>query len=185
MSYFPMCVDLTNQNVYLVGSGRQIAEKAEKLAPFGANLMQKDNFTQQDAETLPALVIVGDEAPAEEIFALCRRYRIPVNTVDRPALCTFFFPALARQGDLTVSVSTGGKSPGFAGCLRQALEEVIPGRSGEILRWLEGLRVEIKAAHSPSDSRRILQRATRQSFALGRPLVPEEMEAILAEETPV
>ncbi|MGN0794033.1 MAG: bifunctional precorrin-2 dehydrogenase/sirohydrochlorin ferrochelatase [Aristaeellaceae bacterium] len=181
MSSFPMCIDLDGRDVYLIGSGEQIRDKAQKLSGFGANLIQRTAFTRQDAETQPAMVIVGDEAAAraEAICRLCRTYGIPVNVVDVPAMCTFFFPAMIRNGDLTVSVSTGGKCPGFAAALRARLEAAIPGRAGEILQWLQTLRPEIRSRPSPQERRRIVQALIRQSLTEERPLTAEETDAIL------
>lgn len=181
MSYFPICVDLSGKDVYLIGSGEQIRDKKQKLEPFGANLLQQDTFTEADAQKQPAMVIVGDEAAADarEISDLCSRYRIPVNVVDVPRWCSFYFPALIQNGDLTVAVSTGGKSPGFAAALREKLEGAIPKRSGEILDWLGNLRSAMKKAHFPKESRQIMKTLIRKSIAADRPLSAKETEEIL------
>ena len=113
MNRFPLSVDLNGKPIYLIGNGEQIRRKAEKLAPFGAVLICSDTFTKREAERTPAMVIVGDtpRPEAERIFALCRENRIPVNVVDTPELCSFYFPALITRGDLTISISHCGSSP--------------------------------------------------------------------------
>lgn len=180
MSYFPLYIDLTNAPVLLVGNGPQIREKRERIASFGAQLRFLETLEEQDLACRPAMVIIGDldRAEAERCSVLCRREGIPVNVVDIPELCTFFFPALIQRGDLTVGISTGGKSPGFAACLRRRLETVIPERSGEILDWLYQLRPRLKKAHPPAEFRRTLRAATEQSLSLGRPLSDEEREVL-------
>ena len=44
-----------------------------------------------------------------------------VNVEDCPALCDFHSVAEVRRGDLLLTVSTGGASPGLAACIRARL----------------------------------------------------------------
>ena len=44
-----------------------------------------------------------------------------VNVEDRPALCDFHSVAEVRRGDLLLTVSTGGASPGLAARIRARL----------------------------------------------------------------
>ena len=170
MNRFPLSVDLRGKRVYLIGNGEQIRQKAEKLAPFGAVLIHGDAFGEAEAESAPALVIVGDthRAEAERIAALCRGHRIPVNVVDEPELCSFYFPALITRGDLTVSISTGGTSPAAAAHLRQKIDELLPEEMEQILCWLSERRATLKEKH-------LLKAATAAAFSLGRPLTAEEL----------
>lgn len=170
MGYFPMCIDLSGQTVILVGNGPQIQEKLEKLRSFSARLRLLDTLTAEDLRERPAFVIVGDQEPgeAERISRLCSGHGIPVNVVDEPALCTFFFPALITAGDLTVSVSTGGKSPAAAAYLRQQLRPQIPDQTEAILDWLFTHRACLGRMG-------ILRQATAMAFTQNRPLTPQEL----------
>lgn len=167
MSCFPICVDLTGKPVLLIGRGEQIWQKAEKLRPFGAELIYKDALPE-DWE--PALVIVGDTPldRAEAICEVCCRRRIPVNVVDVPRLCSFYFPALIQRGSLTVSLSTGGESPAAAGVLRRRLEEALPDNTEDILSWLGENREVLR-------NRGILKAAAEEALGKNRPLTEEEL----------
>lgn len=94
MGYFPMCVDLTGKRVLLVGEGKQIRDKMEKLRSFQAQLVALQSLSAEDLCPRPALVIVGDieRVRARAIAAMCVEADVPVNVVDVPELCTFFFP---------------------------------------------------------------------------------------------
>jgi precorrin-2 dehydrogenase/sirohydrochlorin ferrochelatase len=46
-----------------------------------------------------------------------------VNIVDDPDRCNFILPSLVQQGDLSIAISTGGKSPALAKKLRKELEK--------------------------------------------------------------
>ena len=177
MAYFPLCVNLEGARVLLVGNGAQIREKAEKLRPFGAMLYPVDTLSAEDLEPRPILVVVGDTeySEAERVSALCKERGIPVNVVDMPELCTFFFPALIQRGDLTVSVTTGGKSPAAASYLRRSIEELLPERTEEILDWLGELREEL-----PAEQRRmVLSRVVQLVFEKGRELTSAELDSTL------
>lgn len=184
MSYFPLFIDLTGAAVLLIGNGPQIADKRERLSNFQAELYQLDSLSEKDLSSAPAMVVIGDLPfdDAERYSQLCRKNRIPVNVVDVPSLCTFYFPALISRGDLTVGISTGGKSPGFASCLRKKLEEYIPQRSGEILDWLHKLRPTLKNQVPAELFRSNLRKITEQSLNLGRPLSEKEINHITGQQ---
>lgn len=177
MKRFPMSVDLKDKTVFLIGNGPQIRDKEEKLAPFGPVLLRRDSFGPWEIAQAPAMVIVGDTPPdqARQISALCCQHRIPVNVVDMPQLCSFYFPALITRGDLTVSVATGGSSPEAAAYLRRSMEQLIPENTDQILQWITQHRAWLRA-------RGILKAAIGAAFEKNRPLTPEELEE-LAENT--
>ena len=180
MAYFPLCIDLTGKPVLLAGAGPQAREKEERLAPFGPVLIRREAFRPGDLDLEPALVILADGAREgrAEAKALCARRNIPLNVVDMPEYCTFFFPALIAQGDLTVSVSTGGRNPGAAAWLRQRLRQAIPDNVEAVLDSLTALRRRVQDL--PPDQRHaILRKATHQALSQDRPLTEEEVEALL------
>jgi precorrin-2 dehydrogenase/sirohydrochlorin ferrochelatase len=61
---------------------------------------------------------LGDAAP---LAALARALGLLVNVEDVKAWCDFHNPSIVRRGDLLLTVSTGGKSPGLAARLRRQL----------------------------------------------------------------
>ncbi len=48
-----------------------------------------------------------------------------VYAVDNPALSDFILPAIAKVGDVKISVSTGGKSPAMARVIRERIEKLV------------------------------------------------------------
>jgi precorrin-2 dehydrogenase/sirohydrochlorin ferrochelatase len=59
---------------------------------------------------------------ARPIAAAAREAGVLVNVEDVLAACDFHNPSLVRRGDLLLTVSTGGKSPGLAARIRRRLE---------------------------------------------------------------
>ncbi len=93
----------------------------------------------QDPEVNAA---VARDAGAANVF---------VNSADDPANCTFTLPAVARQGDITVAVSTGGRSPAMARWLRQRFEREIDPAHGELLELVSDARVRLKSERGTSE----------------------------------
>ncbi len=184
MAYFPLCINLTDAPVLLLGGGKAIREKRNILLSFGADIRlfsepsEYCSFTETDLEPRPALVVVAD-MPREEkerISRLCRQQGIPVNVVDEPALCSFYFPSLVTRGDLTVAVSTGGKSPGGAAWLRRHLEKHIPDQTDAILEWADAFRKRLQTEYPEADRKTILRQAIDLAFSENR--IPEEAEIL-------
>ena len=183
MGYFPLCVDIRDKKVLLVGDGPQIRDKMEKLTPVGAVLIRCTGLKPEDLTDAVAFVVAGDLDPAESerVSTLCRAHGVPINVVDQPALCTFFFPAIIARGDLTVSVSTGGRVPGASALIRQRIGELLPDEMDGILDWIEDLRENLHATLSKANARAVLREATCRAFDMGRPLEDAEMMDIFGE----
>ena len=70
------------------------------------------------------LVIATANNPSvnAQVHSDARRLGILCNIADRPEACDFTLPAVVSRGDLTITVSTSGKSPALARRLRKDLE---------------------------------------------------------------
>lgn len=60
-------------------------------------------------------------AVAHRLAGSARACGTLVNVEDMPALCDFHNTAEVRRGDLLITVSTGGRSPGLAARIRRSL----------------------------------------------------------------
>jgi precorrin-2 dehydrogenase/sirohydrochlorin ferrochelatase len=67
------------------------------------------------------LAAVGEPA-ASRLRQVARDAGVLLNVEDDRARSDFHSPAVVRRGDLTVAVSTGGKSPGLAAALRREID---------------------------------------------------------------
>ncbi|GAB0115694.1 precorrin-2 dehydrogenase/sirohydrochlorin ferrochelatase family protein [Acidisoma sp. C75] len=96
---------------------------------------------------LDVLWIVG--MPDAEAIALAERARgqkILVNVEDRRAHCVFHNAAEVRRGDLLLTISTNGQSPGLAQKLRSRLGMLFGPEWAERLAILGRKRAEWRAA---------------------------------------
>ena len=196
MPYFPMFVDLTGQPCLIVGGGAVAARKAEKLRPYSPDLraiapefvsgfegctLLRRPYIPGDEDGM-ALVIAATDDPDlnHAISAACRSKNIPVNVVDDREYCSFLFPCLVQEGELSIGISTGGASPTAAVWLKQQITDLVPTGFDEILAFLEELRPQIKAKISEESKRSAVFAALFHACVqVGRPLTQEELEAFL------
>jgi uroporphyrin-III C-methyltransferase / precorrin-2 dehydrogenase / sirohydrochlorin ferrochelatase len=57
---------------------------------------------------------------------------VPVNVVDRPALCDFYFGSIVNRSPLVIGISTDGAAPVFGQSIRMKIETMLP---QGIARW--------------------------------------------------
>ena len=173
MAHFPLFMDLTGKTVFLVGND---PKKEEILRSFGAEVRIIPELTEKNLEENPALVVLA-EGDRREMATLCRSRNIPVNAVDDPENCSFFFPSILRRGDTTIAISSGGRAPAASRALRQRLEQTLPENLEQILSWLGELTLRLRKEIPDYDTRAaLLSRLTHKAFDLGRPLTDEEWQ---------
>ena len=120
MGYFPFFMDIEGRKGVIVGGGPVAARKAEKLLAFGPrlsviaarfgeelrgiarrypiSLLEKD-YEAGDLEGAAFVIAATDDGVLNgEIADWCRARNTPVNVVDDREKCTFFFPALVKEG---------------------------------------------------------------------------------------
>jgi precorrin-2 dehydrogenase / sirohydrochlorin ferrochelatase len=140
----PVIVDPKQVPIALVGRGGAAERRLELLLDGGAERLTV--FADQpsaglttragarlhrrlpEAEELPAFALLWIvDLPIAEAAPLARAARPAgclVNVEDVIAFCDFHNPAQVRRGDLLLTVSTGGRSPGLAARIRRELARV-------------------------------------------------------------
>lgn len=167
MRYYPLFLDLVGRDCLVVGAGAVAARKARTLLECGARVtvvgespaaafralerrgvhVERRRFRARDVGR-QALVIAAtdDRAVNAAVAAAARRRGLPVNAVDDPENCTFIVPAVVRKGDLTVAVSTAGKSPAAARLVKERIGEVLGNEYAALVRLLGANRGRMKGA---------------------------------------
>lgn len=100
-----------------------------------------------------AITCTDDPAVNAQVHADGEAAGIWVNSADDPVHCAFTLPSVTRQGDLTVSVSTAGRSPALAMWLRQRFETEFDERYSRLLDLLAEVRAEARATFGTSEIR--------------------------------
>ncbi len=126
----PILLDLTLAKVVLTGEGEAFSKRLALLTADGngAHVAVYTDGKRPASDVLEAAQIVFvaglDVVESAKIAAIVRGSGGLVNVEDVKALCDFHMPSTVRRGDLMLTVSTGGKSPGLARRLRRALENM-------------------------------------------------------------
>lgn len=178
MNFLPIFLDLRGKTCLVVGGGETAARKSAMLLNAGAwvqvahdgelcaafaDLKEVDHVVHKRELFQPAMLddmelVIGaaeDDAIDQQVFAAARARHIPVNVVDKPALCSFVLPAILDRSPLIVAVGTGGASPVLARLLRARLETLIPANYGRLAQLAESFREKVKAKFTHAPLRRI------------------------------
>lgn len=116
----PITLNPARVKVGLTGSGEALARRRSHLAEAGitpVNLLPGDSF-----EGLDLLYVAGLDLPSSAALATsAKALGILVNVEDEPSLCDFHAPSTVRRGDLLLTVSSSGRSPGLVRLIREWL----------------------------------------------------------------
>jgi precorrin-2 dehydrogenase/sirohydrochlorin ferrochelatase len=110
--------------VGLIGKGEALGRRRKLLTDSGieAALLAPEAKPAEIID-LRVLFVAGlPKGRSADLAAQARAAGVLVNVEDRPELCDFYVPAVVRRGDLLISISTSGKSPGLAKLVRQWIE---------------------------------------------------------------
>ena len=142
---YPVLLDIKGKLCTVVGGGSVAERKVKGLLEAGAKVrvvspelssglsflagqgliewLQK-NFSENDLERAVLVFAATDSRETQEkIRQQAEKNGQLLNVVDDPDSCSFHVPATLRRGDLTIAVSTRGKSPAVAALIRENLEE--------------------------------------------------------------
>jgi len=92
------------------------------------------------------VVAVDDASVAQDVYDDADGEGVWVNSADDPARCTFTLPAVVRRGDVQLTASTGGASPGLSAWLRERIEALAGPELGELAVVLAERRAAMHAA---------------------------------------
>ena len=170
--YYPVYIDIQNRKCLVVGGGAVALRKVSGLLDCGAIVTVVSpefhpDFQQID-QSLPLRMIrrsyqtsdlddkflvigaTNDAALNRQVSADAHFRNILCNIADVPDACSFILPAVVRRGDLSIAVSTSGKSPAFAKHLRKQLEKQFGEEYTTFLGLMGAIREKLLAAeHAP------------------------------------
>ncbi|HHV10916.1 MAG TPA: bifunctional precorrin-2 dehydrogenase/sirohydrochlorin ferrochelatase [Clostridiales bacterium] len=194
MAYFPFFVDLKGKECYVFGGGAVASRKALALLEFEAEvtvvapkvcdeiwqrrekvMVLLREYREEDLDHAFFVIAATDRAEVNaRISKACDERGLMVNRVDQPESGSCLFPAYIRQGDITVGVTTSGKSPVVAGRIKKLVESQIPAYYQGLVQVLGNCR-ELVKQRVPSE--RVRARIFKRLVDLG-----EEKEGNLTQE---
>lgn len=168
--YYPAYIDIQNRKCLVVGGGAVAVRKVRGLLDCGAivtvvspefhpDFQQIDESLRvirrsyQTTDLEDKFLVIGatnDETLNRRVSADAQSRNILCNIADVPDACSFILPAVVRRGDLSIAVSTSGKSPAFAKHLRKQLEKQFGEEYTTFLGLMGAIRQKLLAAeHAP------------------------------------
>lgn len=178
MNYFPISLDIRSRNCIVIGGGKVAARKVkallashgkvtvispelddelDPLAQNGSIQWLKRGYRQGDLAGAFLVIAATDDVTVQEaVHREAEAHNLLVNVADVPKWCNFILPATVRRGDLTISVSTAGKSPALAKQLRKNLEKEYTDDYDLLLQVLGRLRPIVLDLGLPHEKNKIL-----------------------------
>jgi precorrin-2 dehydrogenase/sirohydrochlorin ferrochelatase len=167
LSLYPAMLRLTGRRCVVVGGGTVAARKVDRLLAAGASVTVVAPTVGPELATKASdgsirweqrQYRVGDLAGATLAFSAtdsrevnaavgqeAEQANVPVNLADDPVASTLQIPAVLEREDLSIAISTGGRSPAFARRLREDLERVLSPERLALLELYAELRDELRA----------------------------------------
>ena len=164
--YYPVYLDLDGRPCVIIGGGEVASRKVRGLLECRASLTvispsvtpdireraetgelqwSAREYVEGDLKGAFLAIAATDRRPVNEAIAdEAARNNVILNVVDDPSLCTFIAPAVVRQGEVTVALSTGGASPALARKLRESLEASDALQYADLAGVLSSARKELR-----------------------------------------
>ena len=197
---YPANLVVAGRRCVVVGAGRVAARKIGALLDAGADVFvvapevgpvvrgfaDAGRLVLAERAFVPAdldgawlvTTATGDPAVDGAVFAAGEERRLFVNSADDPEHCSFTLMSVVRQGDLVVTIGTGGRSPALAAWLRTRLERELGPEYATLLDVLAAAREELRASGRSSedaDWQRVLDSGMLDLIRAGRVDEAKEM----------
>lgn len=163
MDAFPAFFPLAGRSVAIAGEGEAAEAKARLFEGSPATIVRLTGADALDARAYAgmtlAFVAAADDQWAMAAAEAARAANVPVNVVDRPALCDFTTPSVIDRGEVVAAIGTGGASPMLATMLRHDIEARVPEGTGRIAALFRAMQDEVRGALPEAHARRRFLRA--------------------------
>jgi precorrin-2 dehydrogenase/sirohydrochlorin ferrochelatase len=163
MDAFPAFFPLSGKVVVIAGAGEPAQAKVRLFEGSPAAIRRLEGADALEPEAyagaILAFIASPDDAFAKAAAGAARAAGVPVNVVDRPALCDFTTPAVIDRGEVVAAIGTGGASPMLATLLRHDIEAQVPEGAGRVAALFAGLQDEVRRALPEPHRRRAFLRA--------------------------
>ena len=188
MLFFPVCLDLKNRPVLVVGGGPiaegkllQLVEAQARVHVVSPTLTETlqtlvenktityrcGKFEDSDLEEKFLVVCATNFQAVNEAVANAAGLRnMLCNVVDQPALCNFITPAIVGRGALQISISSAGQSPSVAQRVKREIENLIGPEFETLLEITSALRADFREITPDYNIRRDFLRGFVDSEAL-------------------
>src|SRR5437764_10637756 len=161
-AFYPVFLDLRGRRAVVIGGGAVAEQKVHGLVGAGAHVtvvstdvtpalgaLARRNAIEHKRRPYRrgdlkgawlAIAATDDRGTNGAVWAEAEQLGVPLNAVDDLEHCSFIAPAVHREGDITVAVSTAGKSPALAVRPRQRIARLVGRAEARLCELLGELR---------------------------------------------
>ncbi len=187
MRYYPVSLDIAGKNCLVVGGGAVGTRKVKTLLKCGAivcvismdftkslnDLANTTDLTLLDRpycesdlkEKFLVISATDDKILNKKISDDACRQQVLCNIADRPDASDFILPAVVHRGDLTIAISTSGKSPAFSKKLRKDLEEQFGEEYSQFLELMGAARKKLlQTGHAPDTHKQLFKSLIKEGL---------------------
>jgi len=126
-----------------------------ELAQQGAVTLIQRKYQKGDLQGATLAIAATDERDTNfQVSCDARERAILVNVVDEPASSDFIVPSYFSRGDITIAISTAGRSPALARKIKTRLEEEFGNEYAVLVRLVSDVRQKIKRLGKTVDTER-------------------------------
>jgi precorrin-2 dehydrogenase / sirohydrochlorin ferrochelatase len=144
MHFLPICIDIENEKILIIGGGKVGLNKLEGLERFTHNIkviapeisqeirsrswveIEEKHYEPSDLKGhLLVYAATNNHELNSQIHKDGREYRCLVNLVDNPSKCDFVSPAIYKQNNMSVAVSSNGEDVHAAIQWRNEIQNLI------------------------------------------------------------
>ncbi|MEJ2155046.1 MAG: bifunctional precorrin-2 dehydrogenase/sirohydrochlorin ferrochelatase [Desulfobacteraceae bacterium] len=184
MRYYPAYLDIQGRRCLVVGGGQVGTRKVGTLLQCGAEVtvisheatselrsmaaqgridLQLRDYRSDDLDHM--FLVIGatdDQELNQRIHRDAAAAQRLCNIADQPELCNFVLPSIINQGNLSIAISTAGKSPAFAKFLRRQLQGQFGPEYGRMLDLMGAVRSRLLAEeHAPEQHKPLFEKLIR------------------------
>lgn len=165
-SYYPVFLNISGKRCVVVGGGQVALRKVRVLLEHRANIevispdlcselielaedgqirVFRRHYQPGDLRKAFTAIAATDNSDINlQVVKEARRKAVLVNVVDDAENSDFILPSYLRRGDVTVAISTAGRSPALARKIRTRLEKVFGDEYASLALLIDEVRTEAK-----------------------------------------
>jgi len=165
-TYYPIFLNIGGKKCVVVGGGQVALRKVRTLLKHGASVevispdpcselsqlaesgeirvLQRSYRAGDLQDAVIAIAATNDSNTNLEVVKEARRKGVLVNVVDDAECSNFIVPSYVRRGDVTIAISTGGRSPALGRKIRTRLEKDFGDEYASLALLIDEVRAELK-----------------------------------------
>ena len=165
-AYYPVFLNISGRKCVVVGGGQVALRKVKVLLEHGADVkvispdpcpelvqlvgsgeirvLAKEYQPGDLKKAFVAIAATDDSEINQRVVTEARKGAVLVNVVDDAENSDFIVPSYLRRGEVTVAVSTSGRSPALARKIRSRLEKELGDEYALLALLINDVRAEVK-----------------------------------------